>query len=55
MAYYYQAFKAINQEDESYNSKLKAKAFLKKALSLLETEREAVLSRNQILKAISDV
>lgn len=55
MVYYYQAFNVINQEGGSYNSKLKAKTFLKKALSLLETEREAVLSRNQILKAISDV
>ena len=55
MVYNYQAFNVINQEGGSYNSKLKASTFLKKALSLLETEREAVLRRNQILKAISDV
>jgi len=55
IAHYYNAFCIIHLGDGDRDAKIKAKVNLKKALSLLESKRNTVMSRNQILLSLNHI
>ncbi|CAF3446708.1 unnamed protein product [Rotaria socialis] len=55
VAHYYNAFCIIHLGSGDRDAKIKAKVNLKKALSLLESKRNTVMSRNQILLSLNHI